>query len=88
MPLKVWILDRQLPLILVRPDQSVHLGIQVFADTEVIMNDDPSELFNTAIERFDPWCCPLELLGCADVEHQLLVSTYRPWPEDDIRIDQ
>jgi hypothetical protein len=88
MSLKIWILDCQLPFILVSPDQSVHFGIEVFADPKIIMDDDPSELLNTAIERFDPRCCTLELLGCADVEHQLLGQYRASMARINIRIGQ
>jgi hypothetical protein len=45
------------------------------------VDNDPTEFLNTAVERFDPRGCTLELLGGSDVEHQLIISptSETPW---------
>ena len=68
------VVERGLPLALVGVDVARHLGLELGGDAERVVDDDPAQVVDAALELVEPGRGALEPVGGADVEHEEAVD--------------
>lgn len=69
-----WVLDDLAPLAKVRVDELAHLLLQLVADSKFVIEQDFLEVFDASGELLDPSRRSLQLVCCANVEHDVAVN--------------
>mmetsp|Transcript_42282 Transcript_42282/g.100826 ORF Transcript_42282/g.100826 Transcript_42282/m.100826 type:complete len:355 (+) Transcript_42282:408-1472(+) len=72
--LQVFVVDNLLPLALVCLHIALHQRLQVRADAQAVINDDLLQVLDSTRKLFEPWCCALQVLRCAAIEHEEAVD--------------
>lgn len=62
------------PLVKEAVDQLLHLCLEGRADAELVLEDDLLQVFDTTRQSLEPSRRALQLVGCADVEHEEAVD--------------
>src|SRR5207248_7673187 len=58
------------PFVHIGPDVPFHRRVQLFAEAQFVVDDDPSQVLDAAVQPFDPGGGALQAVSGADVVHE------------------